>query len=63
MRPEKGRQPRSYDQQSQPAMASSSALQDGEQTACALPSTLRVPISERARCLPSCKALDEAIAG
>jgi hypothetical protein len=33
-------------------LASSSALQDGAQTACALPSTLRVPMSERALCLP-----------
>ncbi len=36
-------------------MASSSALQEGEHTACALPSTFRVPISERARCLPHMK--------
>ena len=36
-------------------MASSNALHEGEQTACALPSTLRVPISERALCLPHMK--------
>ena len=33
-------------------MASSSALQVGEQTAWDLPNTLRVVINERARCLP-----------
>ena len=35
--------------------ASSSALHDGEHTAWDFPSTLRVPISERARCLPHMK--------
>ena len=35
--------------------ASSSALQEGEHTAWDLPSTLRVPIIERARCLPHMK--------
>jgi hypothetical protein len=34
---------------------SSSALHEGEQTACDLPNTLRVPIKERARCLPHIK--------
>jgi hypothetical protein len=34
---------------------SSSALQDGAHTAWALPSTLRVPIIERGRCLPHMK--------
>lgn len=34
------------------AVASSSALQDGAQTACDLPNTLRVVIKDRARCLP-----------
>ena len=33
----------------------SSSLQDGAQTAWALPSTLRVPIMERGRCLPHIK--------
>ena len=33
-------------------LASSSALHDGEHTACARPSTLRVFIIERGRCLP-----------
>ena len=35
--------------------ASSSPLQEGEQTAWDLPSTFRVPINERARCLPHMK--------
>jgi hypothetical protein len=35
--------------------ASSSALHDGAHTAWDLPRTLRVPISERARCLPHIK--------
>ena len=34
---------------------SSSSLQDGAQTACALPSTFLVPIMERGRCLPHMK--------
>jgi hypothetical protein len=34
---------------------SSKPLQEGAQTACALPSTLRVPIIERGRCLPHMK--------
>ena len=33
----------------------SSSLHVGAQTACDFPSTLRVPISERARCLPHIK--------
>ena len=36
-------------------VASSSALHEGEHTACDLPSTLRVPICERGRCLPHMK--------
>jgi hypothetical protein len=36
-------------------IASSSALQDGAQTAWALPRTLRVPIIERGRCFPHMK--------
>jgi hypothetical protein len=35
--------------------ASSSPLQEGEHTAWDLPSTLRVPIRERARCFPHMK--------
>lgn len=35
--------------------ASSSALHEGAQTVCDLPATLRVPMSERARCLPHMK--------
>lgn len=35
--------------------ASSSALQEGAQTVCDFPATLRVPISERARCFPHMK--------
>jgi len=34
---------------------SSKPLQEGAQTAWALPSTLRVPIIERGRCLPHMK--------
>ena len=37
------------------AKMASSSLHDGAHTACDLPSTLRVPISERARCLPHIK--------
>ena len=33
----------------------SSSLHEGAHTACDLPSTLRVPINERARCLPHMK--------
>lgn len=36
-------------------VASSSALQEGAQTVCDFPATLRVPMSERARCLPHMK--------
>ena len=35
--------------------ASSSALHEGAHTVCDLPATLRVPMSERARCLPHMK--------
>ena len=38
-----------------PLVASSSALHDGAHTVCDLPATLRVPIKERARCLPHIK--------
>jgi hypothetical protein len=41
--------------QDDPFSVASSSLHDGAQTVCDLPATLRVPISERGRCLPHMK--------
>jgi len=49
------RQPGFGDQPAAFSSASSSALHEGAHTAWDLPSTFRVPIMERARCLPHIK--------